>query len=531
MPRVKLLYALMIAGTFMCLFQIWWPAYYVTGDGACHLYNAHILHSWYNNTDVSFYKEYYTLVTDPNPNWLSHILLSLLMYVAPAVIAEKILLSLYAALVITGFYKLLKFTSGSSSYWISVVFLFVFHHTLAKGFYNFSLGTAMYFWMVLCWLVFIEKKNVLNTTLFFVVSGITFFAQLLPFVFGVITCSMLAVSFTATQQNKLPFINRLLQNQLVLGILCAPFIALMFWFTSSQGGLNIHLQHHFYRIIELIQFKYLICASNGEELFAGITGLAVISLFIYSIIYRIAHKQYLHKYDGLLYAVMFISFVYLFFPEDFMQRAILISMRAQLFVMVLAVVIIGIALPQKIKNAGGWILFACFCGLTITRVQVMQEASVAVTDINSVATHIKPYSVVLPVNLSPNGENKNGTLIADRNYIFSHAFEYSGCYKPMIMLDNYEANTGYFPLIWQYSRNPYVHLSNSAEGQPTSVRFADYRASAGILPNYVLIYGSGNRQHPDAEYNAFNDSLQLYYQQQAVSASGLTRLFILKGQP
>ena len=313
MPRVKLLYALMIAGTLLCLLQIWWPTYYLTGDGPCHLYNARIIHDLQTGTDTAFYQRFYTYETNPNPNWLSHILLSGLMYVIPAIAAEKLLLSIYTLVLITGFYKVLKQTSGSSSYWITAVFLFVFHHTLAKGFYNFSLGTALYFWMIWWWMRLLEKRNTLNTLVFFLLSGLTFFAQLLPFVLGIITCGMLAISYTATLEHRLPFINRLAQTLITLIILCAPFIALMFWFTNKQGGLNIQLQHHFYRIIELIQFKYLVNMSTDEELFTGITGLTIISLVIYALVYRILHRQYLHKYDGILYTTVIIAFVYLFF--------------------------------------------------------------------------------------------------------------------------------------------------------------------------------------------------------------------------
>jgi hypothetical protein len=105
MPRIKLLYTLMIAGIAMCLAQIWWPHYYLTGDGACHLYNARVLHDMWNGIDTTFYSRFYDIGYNPNPNWLSNILLGIPMYFAKGPVAEKLFLTLYAGLVVGGFYR------------------------------------------------------------------------------------------------------------------------------------------------------------------------------------------------------------------------------------------------------------------------------------------------------------------------------------------------------------------------------------------------------------------------------------------
>ena len=56
--------------------------------------------------------------------------------------------------------------------------------------------------------------------------------------------------------------------------------------------------------------------------------------------------------------------------------------------------------------------------------------------------------------------------------LFSHAAGYLGVEKRLVLLDNYEANTGYFPLRWRPEVNPYVHLGPFAaqESQPPPVR-------------------------------------------------------------
>ena len=129
---------LLFIGFAMCLLQVWWPQYYLTGDGPCHVYNAQILHDlWSYNKDTDFYLHFYKLLYQPNPNWLSTIILALLLFVVNGIIAEKIFLTLYVVLFVSGFYLLLRSISNGKSNWVLVLFIFVFPHLLAKGFYNF----------------------------------------------------------------------------------------------------------------------------------------------------------------------------------------------------------------------------------------------------------------------------------------------------------------------------------------------------------------------------------------------------------
>lgn len=529
MPRIKLLYALMIAGVAMCLAQIWWPHYYLTGDGPCHLYNAKVLNDIWNGTDVGFYNRFYDVAYDPNPNWLSNVLLGIPLYFTSGPVAEKLFLTLYAGLVIGGFYLLIKKISGSSSYWITIIFLFVFHHTLAKGFYNFSLSTALWFWMVWSWLRFIDKKNTLNTLVFFLFTGLSFFTQLLPFVFGAVTCFALILSYTFNREKglKQSSLNYFIQNMVTLGILIAPFAALMLQFTDSQGGTHITLHHHFYRLIELVQFKYVINAVENESFLAALCGMTLTALLVTAVIFRIKDKIPVHKYDGFFYSLLFILFVYLFFPENFMQRDILISMRAQLFILILAGVCIAYTLPQQIKNAGGLILFICFAGLSAARMDYMSKASDAAVDYNSVASYITPHSIVLPLNFAPEGRDRNNKPIADRNYLFSHALHYTGSEKPLILLDNYEANAGYFPLQWRYTVNPYTHLSRNTgiEGQPPGADIAAYQQVSGTPIDYLVMWCYDPIALQKEHYRSLDSQIKSMYHLVYTSRSKRTVLY------
>ena len=414
------------------------------------------------------------------------------MYLFSGVITEKLFLTCYLLLSISGFYLLLQKIGSSPGYWALVIFFFVFHHTLAKGFYNFSLSTAFYFWMIWSWLRFLDKKDTLNTFLVFCFAGLTFFTQLLPFVFGVFTCFALVVSYSISKgytEPHRPFIF-FVKNSIALAILTAPFLWLMTRFTDSQGGLGMELRPHLYRLVELVQFKYAVCASHQEDFFAGVTGIVLVTFLIACIVMRFKKGFQLHKYDGIFLSLLFVLFVCIFFPEDFLRRVILISMRAQLFVFIMVACCVAYILPKKVQNAGGLIILACFAGISVVRARYMSAASEAVADCVSASRYIRPYSVILPLNINPGGRDCQGKAIVDFNYLFCHTWQYMGTEKPIIFLDNYEALTGYFPLLWTYKTNPYAHLSTyeGIEASPPSADIGAYETQSGVAIDYVLLW-------------------------------------------
>jgi hypothetical protein len=63
------------------------------------------------------------------------------------------------------------------------------------------------------------------------------------------------------------------------------------------------------------------------------------------------------------------------------------------------------------------------------------------------------------------------------------------------VLDNYEANTNYFPLKWHDGINPHKHLSRKRgiEGVPPSAAINEYRLKNGVVIDKDSSFG-GNRK-------------------------------------
>lgn len=489
----KILYSLAAFAAIILLIQIWVPAYFTTGDGPCVLYNAHILKELWANKDTTFYNTFFYINYDPNPNWLALYLLAHLQSIYSAVIAEKIFLSLYTLLLGSGMFLLLKKLDGKDkSYWPIAIVGFIISHTLAKGFYSFTLSMALFPWLLLVWYRFTDKRNIANSLLLFVVTGIMFFTHLLPFLYGFIVCICIltAAALSGKHTNSKTAWAYWTKNYFAFLVTTAPFLLLTSLFTSKQGGIHPQLSFYARRILDFVKFSYGICYSSQEAIFVTASGVLITLLLLISVYQRIRAGKKVTEYDGYLLAALVIGLAYVYFPEEFMGRIIIIAMRTQPFLYFMALCLLALLLPKRIKNAAGWVILFLFLGMSWQRFTVIKTMSNGVEEIVSACKNIKPYSTVLPLYFNKSGLTPKGDTIADKNWVFCHTAQYAGCSKPLIFLDNYEANTGYYPLFWQANINPYhlLGINQGFEDIPPAANIDAYTASTGKTVDYIVTW-------------------------------------------
>jgi hypothetical protein len=507
MPKKQTTRILLFVALSVCTLQIWWPAYFVTGDGPCHVYNAQILHDTWVGKNVSFYSRFYDVVYQPNPNWFSTAFMAALMFIVNGILAEKILLTIYVLLFVGGLYSLLKKINAGGALWVFSVFVIVFPHVLSKGFYNFSFGMAFYFWIIWSWLRFLESKNTGKTVAFFLFCCLLFFSHPFAFVLAIVTCAALTLSVAVAGSHVGSRSTFFFKHITYFILLAAPFVVSMIWFTQKEGGMQLHFRLHLYRVVELAQGKHLVNLNHNELPYTTIAGSVILIMFLL-VLFRYKVLGWIHKYDGLLWTFVFIFIVYLLFPEEILGRYVDMSVRTQLFVFILLLCCISYRLDMpKLKNAAALILFASFLVLSGLRFSCQLSAAHAQVNCMSAATFIKPNSVVLPLNFVPAGVNEKGGSIADWNNSFIHSVQYIGTVKPLIILDNYEANTSYFPVRWKAEVNPYFSLdsSGSTEAVPPYARINEYKAKTGVVIDYILMW------YDDVYFAAENKNLYFLY--------------------
>jgi hypothetical protein len=481
---------LFIVGILICLLQVWLPEFFLTGDGPCHLYNAKVLHDKWLNQNTLFYDQYYRYNTNINPNWTTSILLALLLFITNAATAEKILLTLYIILFISGFYKLLKaIKPETASYWPLAVFILVFQHLLIKGFYNFSFSVAILLWSIWAWIEFLNKKGFKNVLLFFLVTAALSFTHPLAFVFSLVVNFCILISFRICETKNRFF--GFIKYSLILGAVYAFFVLMLLIYMAHTTTTALEIRLHKDRLHIFDQFVMLINRSTGENNFSFAAIIGFIVFTITAIFVRIRKVGSFNKYDGVWLALIMAIAMYLFLPY-YMFGGGMVSERMEYIIYIMAIVCIASSpMNVSLQKIGGLLFYIIFIILTVVRWPGIMAASDAIADYMPAENIIKPNSVVLPLSYNHNGKDRRGNIIADHNWLFTHFAEYLGAgAKPMILLSNFEPCTNYFPLVWKDSVNPCVYLNKEEGllGQPPYVPIGSYRKNNNVTINYVITW-------------------------------------------
>lgn len=482
----KIGYVLLLTGIVLCMLQLWLPTWYLTGDGPCHVANAQVLHDMWQDKHTAFYSGFYTINKQLNPNWITHLLLALLLHVTDGFTAEKILQSIIVLSFIGSFYLLLRQLNRLAALWPLVIFVFVFQNAFSRGFYNFSFSLSFFCIVVYSWLQYLEKRSWWQLALVMVLLLLTWFTHPVAFVFSVFTCGFLAIShrLARTIDNNMDLAKVL--GVLLLGTM--PALLLFLKFSDREGGLgSVHLIYNWARWWHFARMAYLFNYAENEKIVLGITGWILTILFGAALWLRIIQRNGVNKYDGLIAAVVAGLMFFFCFP-DWMLGGGLFSMRAALLTYVLVCCCCAyMPLPRQVQNTAGILLFVSYVALFAIRLPVMKQSEAEMADHLQIRGMIKPYSVLMPLNLAPAGKGIDGKTIVYDNNIFCHAAQYLSVGVPVIVLDNYEAHTGYFPLKWKEERDPYIHLGN-IEAVPPTANIQQYEAKAGVKIDYVALY-------------------------------------------
>ena len=132
---------------FIQLASVWSFDVFATQDGAVHLLNARVLFD-YDDPAHEIFREFYTVSREWNPNWLGQLLLAWMLSAVDPDVAEKLLVSLFVLGLPLAMRSLLRASGGSGNLLALAVVPFVQIFPLQMGFYNFCLSLVGYTWLL-----------------------------------------------------------------------------------------------------------------------------------------------------------------------------------------------------------------------------------------------------------------------------------------------------------------------------------------------------------------------------------------------
>lgn len=514
------------------LLPIWLNAYFLTGDGPCHVYNARVLLDWWLGRDRSFYGEYYELNRLIVPNQFVHWVLALLQLVLPGVVAEKVLYSLYVVAFAGGMRQLLRAIHPGGGFLVFSALAFMMGRPFVMGFINYSFSIAGVLLLTAFWLR--RRAAPSLSVAAWLSAGLLLEYLMHPIGIGLTLVTLLMCSLGALLLAGRPIswqaaIMQFWQELLLLGLAALPAVVLLLvYLMQVEGGTIPSLLTNAERWQAFWHQEALIGLNEQEATWTMALAFGLFGMVAAAMVLRVARApRRIYPSDAFLLLSLLLLYVYFRAPEGGVGGSILL-IRLQYLPLLLLIPWLATA-PWPLWGRAIITLF----GLVITgallalRWPIQQQIAQAEADYLSIAAHIAPHSTVLPLSYNHNGQIPGVPHIPARAWLFVHAADYLGAMRPpLVMLGNYEANTGTFPMRWIWERNPFGFLSTreGQENMPPSVDLHNYEQHGGKI-DYVLLWGARDNfaNHPYSQ--EMRAVLTRDYKRIAVSPLGYAELF------
>ncbi|HID56422.1 TPA: hypothetical protein EYP37_07820 [Candidatus Poribacteria bacterium] len=466
--KVNRLGWVIIVLTLLHVLPIWSFRYFPSQDGPCHLENSYMLLHYFDKDKT--YSRYYELNLKPFPNWFSHLTLAFMMLLLPPIISEKILLTAYVILFVLSILYFLRSVDEEKLLLSLFAFPFIYNYLLHMGFYNFSFSFPLTFLTIGYWWRRRERWNEwrvmvgLNLLLIFL-----YFCHILSQLLAVGSILLLAALYNRVR----------VQRTAVLAVSLLPSYLLPIYFvrtyTLRHGGR--------WAMGDLLSYFSKIGSLTSFDLRGYHLGRAVAILFALLLLYtlfweKLRLKGGRFRFDMkdcfFLLAVIFFG-LYLYMPDGISGGGF-VTTRLNLYPFIVILPWLSVRFVRPVKYVIGGVLILVslvHLGFTSYYYFVLNRG---LEEYTSGIPYVGANETILPLSFDHYGRSA-------RIGLYLHAAGYYCAEKGAIELDNYEGATGYFPLSYRSSMNPFKLIGN-IEGDPGNVHPEKYPEPI----DYILLW-------------------------------------------
>jgi len=464
---------------------------FISLDGASHLYNSRLIHTLIAEP-TSLASRFFDFNQFPEPNWICHILNSILMYFFPAWIVEKVIILIILVLSSIGF-RILTFELNPQSGWMSwLYFPLLYNFSFSLGFYNFSMGFSLLSFVLVFW---IRNRNYdfkfYHYLFLIMISAVLYFSHIIIFILAGIFMFIISLKeLDKKQRNK--FANQL--KSLVITFLPGIIFAISFVIIKQSSSSEEIIYNSFRdRINAIISAGMLVFFDFYKECVETRFYFLVLAGFsLWAIINRS-----IHPYQKSIFLIAILSFLLIFIiPNQFSSGSIITVRIVQLFYFTWMIWLVTLNIPIKgrIFIAIVSVIFSLF--FLARNYSGRKELSKIAAIFLEASKLMESGSIVMPLNYN-------------QNWLHVHFCDYLGVEKNIIVLKNYEAVTGHFPLVWKKGMNPELFLGDFAASRNPCFNINRWEKNTGLRINYITIQDQPEHAFDSCSKSAFQqiDSL------------------------
>jgi hypothetical protein len=458
---------------FLALLYIlpFWIVHYLpTVDGPCHTYNAWILRQYGNVQGYPLFHRYYEINAAPYPNWIGHGIMALLMFIVPPLVAEKMLVSVYALTLLAGFWYLAGSVRPGGRWLAFLAFPFVFNFMFQFGFYNFSMSLALFPWVLGFWWRHRERPASLRYVVGInLLLWLCYLSHILSF-----ALALLAIAFLWLATLRRDNWRRHLWHIPVL----APQILLPLWYFSKEGGDTLASDWPFRRLLHyFVHLGALDPFGGRQEQLAR--GLAWVFLLLLALTLWRDRRELLRPWrDAQPFLLLAVAFTLLYFlsPEG-MSGGTMLKNRLCLYPYLVLIPWLSPGFGERTRRiaVGALAVVALLnLGYVAQRYRLLSggmESYLAGLD------PVRPNTRVLPL-LFPH-ETYGAKLD-----VLGHAMSYRALERGLVDWDNYEAASSHFPVRFRDSA-PWPPIED-IEAHPGHLRWAAWQRRAEYVYTWQM---------------------------------------------
>lgn len=467
----------------LCLGIVLLPQYYITGDGPSHTYNAKIWFDYLLNHDRSFYKSWYQLNRNVEPNYLSHFVLGSLCQFLSGPVADKVMQCIYILLFSVGFRFLIQSINTENSVLSYFFFPFLFSLTFQQGFYNYGLAQALMFFV----LGLYARKGSEIFSGGYISFFFSFLLLLTTLSHGMIAGYTMVMILMIWLNEKIHQRNWRVGPELsMLILLILPSILLLGGFIFRTGLDTI--PHHLSlseKLNQFILFETFQCIRKAELYPAVISGVFMFLL----ILLQISRIKSSGAGWVFLLASSYLFYAYLRAPHSIGGAGgidLRLSSLPLLFGLLYAA---STDINNEIKKIILMLSPALLITFLVIRFPTIQQVDIIAKDIMTASDLISDKSVVLNLHLDDAQHVSSKEKLFECDSSFIHFSDYLGTFKKkIILLNNYEADIPYFPVQWRPGVSPLYKIPGMIPGQyPPCDDYKKYEIQSGRQIDYILL--------------------------------------------
>ncbi|MBK7764162.1 MAG: hypothetical protein IPI46_12600 [Bacteroidetes bacterium] len=445
------------------------PQYYITGDGASHAYNAKVLFDYVFGHERDFYKAFYTINRNLDPNWFGHLFVGFLTQLFPAWLADKFFQITYVLVFAFGFRFFIKALHHENTFLSFLFFPFLFTLAFQQGFYNYSLALGFFFYTMGYYVNHrYQLEHPFKQLILTALLLLTAFSHGMPVLYAMLMIFLLWLS--EHFQLFIPLDFRKLSVQLSrLLLVFIPSLLLIFLFMLKRGvGREAHAWSIGKKLSAFFQF-FASQSTRHAEVFPAIACSILLLSFLLVLIFtrikvNIPKKM---KLGYVLLCMMLFTFIsYVTCPHSIGGAGsidIRLAFLPPLFLLLYFATKRWTDLTKMIFIGCSFFISIVFL---VIRFPYVMKASKIGNEIMTATDYIEDKSVILNLHFDYWQKLPNGDSVFHKDGSFLHFSDFLGAEKNkhLILLNNYEAEINYFPVNWQPGKNPRETVSGFIQG-------------------------------------------------------------------